>query len=435
MKDFVREKKRFILPLIASLLLISVALYIYFHFIARRNLVKLPLNELPGNSADFGQTDPDLIAPGVLKQIETNLLIDVELKLSQEDEVQTATGLLIAWRKQPDLVLGDDPDIEIIADQILAIDQLYFGQALLESGRNRQFKQWRRNFKQAFFDEISGLFANALERENNNIFRQKDPNWITTQDYLRLLLLAYLDKPTKDLSREISDLSDTLLPLFLSGPPTTIEGYGPNLNHPLISKAADDPVPLEQQPIPLVSVESIDFWTLEQLSAFDQGWTEIAASWKSRLAEYPHEVGMPFPPEGWSPYEQELMPLIESGFQAETWRMLRTSIHLAEVGVSNADFLGFILGELNNGHLAASYHLLSGSGSDKEADPALAAWAARLGRVCDNRSLFSAAVKQLSRSYVSSQTNDFFGAFARRDEEGRLTIFALDQVLGLLALQ
>ena len=93
MKDFVREKKRFILPLIASLLLISIALYIYFYFIARRNLVKLPLDELPGNSADFGQTDPDLIAPGVLKQIETNLLIDVELKLSQEDEVQTATGL------------------------------------------------------------------------------------------------------------------------------------------------------------------------------------------------------------------------------------------------------------------------------------------------------------------------------------------------------
>ena len=105
---------------------------------------------MPGNSADFGQTDPDLIAPGVLKQIETNLLIDVELKLSQEDEVQTATGLLIAWRKQPDLVLGDDPDIEIIADQILAIDQLYFGQALLESGRNRQFKQWRRKFQTSF---------------------------------------------------------------------------------------------------------------------------------------------------------------------------------------------------------------------------------------------------------------------------------------------
>lgn len=433
MKDIVREKKYFILPLIASLLLISIALYIFF--ISRRNLVKLPLDTLPGIAADFGQTDPDLIAPGVLKQIEKNLLIDIELKLSQTDEVQTVSGLLVAWRKQPDLVLGDDTDKEIVADQILAIDQLYFGQALLESGSNKKFKQWRRNFKQAFFDDISGLFVNALEREDNNIFRQNDPNWITTQDYLRLLLLAYQERPTKDLSREISDLSGTLLPLFLSGPPTTIEGYGPNLNHPLISKAADDPLPSEQKPIPLISVESIDFWTCEQLSAFDPKWAEIAHSWKSRLEEYQYEVGMPFPPEGWSPADQDLMPLIESGFRAETWRMLRTSIHLAEVGVRNEDFLSFILGELNNGPLAASYHLLDGSVSEKQTDPALAAWSARLGRACDNRSLFSAAAKQLGRSYVSSQTNDFFGAFARRDEEGRLAIYALDQVLGLLALQ
>lgn len=433
MKDIVCGRKHFILPLIAGLLLISIALYIFF--IARRDLVKLPLDKLPGIAADFGQTDPDLIAPGVLKQIENNLLVDIELKLSQTDEVRTVSGLLIAWRKQPDLLLGDDPDIEIVADQILAIDQLYFGQALIESGSNKKFKQWCRNFKQAFFDDSSGLFVNALEREEDNIFRQHDPNWITTQDYLRLLLLAYLERPAKDLSREISDLSDILLPLFLSGPTTTIEGYGPNLNHPLISKAADDPLPPEQQPIPLISVESIDFWTYEQLSAFDPEWTEIADSWKSRLEEYQYEVGMPFPPEGWSPADQDLMPLIESGFGAETWRMLRTSIHLAEVGVRNEDFISFILGELNNGPLAVSYHLLDGSVSEKQTDPALAAWSARLGRVCDNRSLFSAAAKQLSRSYVSSQTNDFFGAFARRDEEGRLTIYALDQVLGLLALQ
>ncbi|NLB08698.1 MAG: hypothetical protein GX832_03360 [Clostridiales bacterium] len=390
---------------------------------------------MPGIAADFGQTDPDLIAPGVLKQIEKNLLIDIELKLSQTDEVRTVSGLLVAWRKQPDLVLGDDTDKEIVADQILAIDQLYFGQVLLESGSNKKFKQWRRNFKQAFFDDNSRLFVNALEREDSNIFLQNDPNWITTQDYMRLLLLAYLERPTKDLSREISDLSGTLLPLFLSGPPTTIEGYGPDLNHPLISKAADDPLPSEQKPIPLISVESIDFWTCEQLSAFDLKWAEIANSWKSRLEEYQYEVGMPFPPEGWSPADRDLMPLIESGFQAETWRMLRTSIHLAEVGVMNEDFISFILGELNNGPLAASYHLLDGSVSEKQTDPALAAWSARLGRACDNRSLFSAAAKQLSRSYVSSQTNDFFGAFARRDEEGRLVIYALDQVLGLLALQ
>ena len=53
----------------------------------------------------------------------------------------------------------------------------------------------------------------------------------------------------------------------------------------------------------------------------------------------------------------------------------------------------------------------------------------------DNEALFAAAARQMSRSYISDQTSSFFGAFARTDNEGRLLINALDQMLVLLALQ
>jgi len=424
-----------LLPLLAILLVIGLA--VYFICGNRAELVKLPSDDLPSLEYDSSETDPDLLVPGVYKLLEDTLQLDVEIKAeSGDDESIEVQNLLLAWRKLPDLEF--DYDIEeqdLVAREIFALDQLYLGQALVESGRGKQFKKWQDSFEKAFGDDESGLHASSLIKDIDGFYRRDNANWITTQGYLRVLLQAYMLKPSSDLENSISVLSDTLLPIFKAGPPPHTAGLGPNFQHPLISTMEGYLLPPDQEEVPLIALENIDFWLLRQLGAFNPEWEDIYKTWHNRIENYQYEIGMPFPPEGWNTTDDTAMPLISSDFQVDTRRLLKTSLHLAEIRVSNDDFIAFILDEISNGPLALSYHLLNGSGNDYTANPALVAWAGRLGRAVDNRSLFEVAMRQLQRNYISDQASQFFGGYARRDQDNRLTIYALDQVLAILAMQ
>lgn len=427
-------KYRYIIPLLAIIIVGAIVLYFV---LGGSKLVRLPLDSLPGQAADGLDYDTDILAPGVLQQVEDHLLVDVEIKstdLEGKEKIIKAKNLAAAWRKLPSLDLGDDKDEVMIADQVLAGDQLYLGQTLAEKGKKRQFNAWQKTFSEAFYDSYSDLYASSLELGQDGLYVRHNPNWMTTLGYTRVLLQAYMLNPSHSLLNKLEELSETLLPLFQSGPPISITGLGPDLNHPLFSKAEEDEIE-KQEEVNLISVESIDLWTLAQLAGIDEEWGRIAQQWIENISESISEEGMPFPPEGWNVEQDTAMPLIASDYQAETWRILKTSLNLAEVGINNPSLEGFLLEELKSGGLASSYHLVNGSSEDRSVNPALAARAARLARAVDNEALFAAAARQMSRSYISDQTSSFFGAFARTDNEGRLLINALDQMLVLLALQ
>ncbi|HHU06820.1 MAG TPA: hypothetical protein GXZ59_00560 [Clostridiaceae bacterium] len=427
-------KYRYILPLLA--LLIAGAILLYF-ILSNRELPQLPLDYLPGLANDRSEYDSDILAPGVLRQIEDQLMIDLETKsnaIGGEVTVTSAEDLVSAWRKLPNIDLGDNIDEIMMAEQVLARDQLYLGQILAETGNKRQINSWRDNFAKAFYDDSSGLYASSLDLDQDGLYRKTNPNWMTTLGYTRVLLLTYMLNPSHDLLNKLEELSATLFPLFQSGPPASLTGLGPNLNHPLFSKAVEDEL-TEQVAVPLISLESIDFWALYQLAGIDSNWENIAQQWIDHVIEYMSDEVMPFPPEGWNLSQGTAMPLISSDYQAETWRIVKTSLNLAEVGINNPELEGFLLEELESGGLASSYHLISGNSGASSSNLALTAWTARLARAVDNKTLYSAAIGQMRRSYVSNQSSSFFGAFAQTDEEGRLQINALDQMLVLLALQ
>lgn len=425
---------RYILPLLAILIVGTILLYF---LLGNRQPAEMPLYGLPGIAEDGVEYDPEILAPGVLRQIEDSLQIDVEIKSAASDgkeEITKVEDIAASWRKLPSFDLGDDEDEIMISDQVLARDQLYLGQALVETGKSRQFNRWRDTFTEAFYDSSSGLFSSSLVIQQDGYYVRSNPDWITTQGYTRVLLQAYMLNPSRSLQNNLEDLSAVLLPIFQSGPPASITGLGPNLNHPLTFIAEDIEIE-EQREIDLISVDSIDFWTLSQLAGIDGKWEEIAKQWISRVSGSMNEAGMPFPPEGWNMAENTAMPLIDSDYQADTLRILKTSLNLAEVGIINAELEGFLLEEITSGGLASSYHLVNGNGSERIVNPAMAALTARLARAADNGTLYAAAIRQLNRSYVSNQASPFFGGYGQTDCEGRQIITALDQALALLALQ
>ncbi len=423
--------------LIAGIILIIAGFLLGKFLLDKSKLISLPLAKLPGYDSLLEDTDSDLLAPGVLKHIEDVLLQDVEIKIPAADGSESiieVEDLLLSWRKLPSFELGDEEEDILISSEFLARDQIYLGQALLEMGKSRQYKNWKKNFEKAFLDPESGFCFYSLEKRADGYYKRVGGDWTVSQDYLRLLVFDYLLKADLAKLNQIRELSALLLPLYKMGPPANLKGLGPDLNHPLFSNAAELPVKEGQEEIDLVSVESVDLWLLTQLAALDQDWAEISSDWQEKISASVSDLAMPFPPEGWNINEDTAMPLIASDYLAESWRFLKSSLHLAELGLENEDLYGFIYEELNSGGIAASYHFISGEAGSRPIDPSLSARAGRLARAIDDPLLFAAAVKQMRRSYLADQSSLFFGSFAVSAEDGRLTSYAIDQLLILLAL-
>ena len=70
-------KYRYIIPLLAIIIVGAIVLYFV---LGGSKLVRLPLDSLPGQAADGLDYDTDILAPGVLQQVEDHLLVDVEIK-------------------------------------------------------------------------------------------------------------------------------------------------------------------------------------------------------------------------------------------------------------------------------------------------------------------------------------------------------------------
>ena len=323
---------------------------------------------------------------------------------------------------------------------IMARDQLIFGQYLLEQDRRDAFRDWWRLFSNEFrredhlFDSITG--------QNQTDQNQTGIDLHVNMSVLRLLAQSISRWPDQHRQADLLSLSDQMLKLGSSGfaanydaavptvPPIPDPGATPT-PRPSVTPAVTDPIAT----LRVLSLSSIDLYTMRQLSSLDSRWQSL------------YDRYLPIVRDG---YINDNLPLYALGYiegtgylpfsgispAVNTAEALRTLLHLCEVGEDNPRSISWLRDQLfNRRAIYESYHIAQNTPfSSAECIPSYAI-VARIARIKGDADLYQAAVNRLLWHQATSRTSAAFSAVFREESSGLFHILALDNSMALLALR
>ncbi len=160
-----------------------------------------------------------------------------------------------------------------------------------------------------------------------------------------------------------------------------------------------------------------DFKAMELMKQFDNDWSRLAAKNKENILK--HQVkGLPFFKDKWFS-EEKGFPTVEN---------LLIMMHLAEIGIKDAQSLIWLKIQLKQQGLYSSYSI-AGKSLDNVESPAIYAIAARIARFNNDEELYYLAIKKL-KNMQNLENNQYYGGFI---DLKRLSTFSFDQLLSLLA--
>lgn len=428
MPDFRLRNKRWVVILALSLLLlaavlIGLAIWLgWFGQPAVKMNVSLP-GSASGDAADY-QLD---------YQISDALRLRMEKLLKSDSTGLLASRYQLAGRfGKPEALLSSD---------YLAIDQLLYGQYLLEQDDQNGFADWWLNFIKSF------QAANGLIRSRAG---QADAEIASDGDFLRvnltaLRLLAQSCSRWPDTVRQnaLQMLSNQILEIdgqgfrddFSAQLPTPVPTLDPSATP--TPKPAVSPVPSESGVIlTVLRLASVDLFTLQQLAVLDARWQVIYDRYLPLIQNGYLGDDLPLYALGINQKAGSYLYFTGESPSIDTEEALVTLLHLCETGQDQERSLNWLRDQMFNQHaIYLSYHITQGQPTSNQESVKAYAIVARIARIKGDRDLYDAAVNRLLWHQATSKTSEALSAVFRTDSEGIIHVIAADNGWALLSLR
>ncbi|HHW94052.1 MAG TPA: hypothetical protein GX734_06100 [Clostridiaceae bacterium] len=486
------KRKHTVLLVVAGVFVLAAFAVLLFEFVLPgRRSITLP--SLPGLASTAEEYDPDLLAPGIKKIVNEQLMTSITVKGEKIDGLLASSYETSMRRGFPGVKTAG----------FLASDQIRYGRALIRMNKRSEFFNWAEAFDLAFrpgeadfhaaalrsvavddmlidhtqmtddrsdkegFDDLSDNghefdrsddstidFLDEAEKikfehqgsagECPDVFEPVDQHWSVTLSYTRALMEGYQKFGGRELERRIRKESDVLLPVFRDAKTDCELLAGPRML--LALDEWDDPIPGstptpgEEAPIersPGTHLADIDLWAMSALARFEPAWASIASDWQKILENAVLESRLPLYASAYRSDTATYIAVTGGGVMSSTREQLEIVVHLAEVGVVYRDFLSFIRSALRDEkRLPSGWNPVTGNPSGQSATSSDYALALILGRVANDTLLIDSAREAMMRHYASSQTSDIFGGWYRAGSTSHtFRLVAEDNTAVLLALR
>ena len=359
-------------------------------------------------------------------------------------------GLLVSWYRLAGRT-GSPPAVR--TGEIRSLDQLYYGQYLLEQGKKRAFTDWWRAFRASCLQEsgfVGVLPDQAAETSGIEAAKayQSDDFWRTNLLAARILAQSCSLWPDKERLETLKWLSDLLLDRVnkeitadaLIVVPTAAPVLDPGATptpRPAVTPTADQD---EQVSMQVFRLASIDLFAIRQLAALDVRWQEIYDRWLALIDGGQLEGILPF--HAWAAEMNshtgaaQYITFAGSSPVLETEEAVLVLLHLAEVGEIREESIRWLKNQLyNQGAIYKYYHIAEGTPVGAEECLPAYAMIARIARILADQSLYDLAVDRMLWHQATSSRSAALSALFRQSDYEPAVVYAQDNAMALLALR
>ena len=325
----------------------------------------------------------------------------------------------------------------------LALDQVRYGQYLLEQGDRKRFFTWWDGFRAAWLI-FEGGSAGSLEQQADGFSPGTADGFRVNLLVARLLAQSCSLWPEQQQMEDLIRLSDLIRSDLDHGIPTDQTAVVPTAGPILDPGATPTPRPTAS-PSPsadagirldVMRLASIDLFAMQSLIQVDEAWQPIYDRCLALVLDGYLGDSLPLYAWAWQPQSDGYLPFQGHQPIIDTEEAILTILHLCEVGQVPQRSISWIREQLyNHSALYVSYHTGQGTATDtRESLPAYA-MVARIARIIQDESLYDSAVSRLLWHQATSQTSLARSAIFRQEPDGAIFIWARDNVWALLALR
>lgn len=324
----------------------------------------------------------------------------------------------------------------VLSDESILVDQLRYGQYLLEQERRRDFLAWwaaiRQNFllREGTLQPFEADQTDCLVRDNLLILRilaQSCALWPdqARNEALRSLSAAWLD-----------DIDGTIPALYEIAVPTPGPVLDPAATPTPKPENEPEPDPEEQPRRSILRISSIDLYALRQLAVIDGRWQDLYDKYLPIVANAYLSDDLPLYALGYDLDNGAYIPYAGESPLVLVEESMLTALHLSEVGELSERSYSWIMDQIYNYRtIYTSYHLtLAAPASDRESLPAYA-MICRITRIRGDEALYAQTVQRLLWHQATSQTSQALHALFRESATGEYQVWAIDNTWALLAIR
>lgn len=348
---------------------------------------------------------------------------------------------LVAWYRLPGQTENPPAEKSTVA---LAMDQLRYGQYLLEQRNQKRFKSWWTDFRSDWLDS-SGICYGSLSRSDQAGWTGSlsDDRLRANLHAARVLLLSCALWPDDARLSDLSRLSDLILQDLAGKTPTDDVAVVPKAK-PIFDPGATPtpkptvtptPSPDESVKLSVLRLASIDLFAMKSLIQLDSSWQAVYDQNLQRVEEGFLGDDLPLFSYAYQPETDGYVPFDGSLPFIDTEEAILTILHLCEVGRVPQKSISWIRNQMyNEGAIYQSYH--AGQGTAPEPVECLPAYAmiARIARIIKDEDLYRATTNRLLWHQATSQKSVALHAIFRTESDGSLFVYAKDNTWALLSI-
>ena len=325
----------------------------------------------------------------------------------------------------------------------LASDQILYARYLLEQENKTAFQAWWAAFKSQW-QNPDGSYQGARPL-NPVVSVNPDTDWLRINfSMARVLAQSVSLWPDQARMNDLQRLSRCLLSTLneetpvdhIAVVPTAAPILDPGATptpKPLLSPV---PTPEPRVTLPVIRLASIDLYAMELLTQLDPEWSEWGEYYEAVVMEGFLGETMPLFAWAWDPEQKAYVTFQGDQPHVDTEEALLTMLHLCEVGVIPEMSINWVRSQMmNQSALYKQYHPVQGTATDSLESIASYALAARIARMIDDSALYQITVDRMMWHQATSRTSDVLHALFRQETQDTASVWAHDNLWGLLALR
>lgn len=368
--------------------------------------------------------------------VEQQIAVDLENRMNQ---LLSDQGQIVAWYRLAGRT-GQPPAEKSAA--ALALDQVRYGQYLLEQHDKKRFTAWWNGFR-SIWRTADGDYQGSLDLHEPEASRLAT-DWLRANLLVaRLLAQSCTIWPDQTRLDDLAALSQEIRADLANDAPTDQVAVVPTAGPVLDPGATPTPKP-EAAPTPpadegialhVLRLSSIDLFAMQSLAQIDDAWAELYDRYLTIVLNGYLGDALPLYAWAWQPDTGGYLPFEGAQPNIDTEEAILTIMHLCEIGHIPQRSISWIRDQLyNQSALYMSYHTGQGVASDNRECIVAYAMVARIARIIQDENLYNSAINRLLWHQATSRTSAALSAIFRQ-EDGSVFVWADDNVWALLALR
>ena len=352
---------------------------------------------------------------------------------SKLDQLLKEQGFLVHWYRP--VSLAGKVQAQKTGSAAL-IDQVLYGQYLLEQGKKKTFLAWWDSLESHW--PRPGAFASWQDEADIN---QEADYLAANLALVRVLAQSLTLWPDADRLVQLEQISDELYTGLAAGSAGSEQVEVPAATQvpDLAATPTRKPVgPEEKEELLLLDVlplASVDLFALQVLAQIEERWQPVYNNYLTVVQDGFLAGQLPLFAYAYEPASQSYLPYAGTEPLVDTESALLTILHLSECGQAPLQSIGWIRDQFyNEGSLYKAYHAAQGTAVDKEESILAYALVARIARIIEDQTLYETAAKRLLWHQVTNQASEAYGLVFSQQPDGSALVYAADNVWTLLAL-